>query len=234
MVSIALRMGKGRPGESECSSHLSRGQLSRFAEQVGFQPEAQEDAFNQVSRDAETFCSVYPQCHSKRTDAQPSFPAVAAWGGTLSAALPLFFSYPCFTSLPANGMVGHSVAERGWNVAWPSAAFMGEHASLAAWRTMNSATINVIRSALQLDVSLTTAQKARILRLLTTPDDQTERKSSPEPDRFLRPREAADYVGLSKRTLARHIKSGRLNPHRLNGRVLRFRRSELDAFLAGA
>ena len=98
---------------------------------------------------------------------------------------------------------------------------------------MNSATINVIRSALQLDASLPAAQKARIIRMLTTPADQPEKKSGAEPDRFLRPREAAEYVGLSKRTLARYIKSGRLNPHRLNGRVLRFRRSELDAFLAG-
>jgi excisionase family DNA binding protein len=53
------------------------------------------------------------------------------------------------------------------------------------------------------------------------------------PDKLLTPKEAAQYLGLSKRTLARYVKAGQIKPSRLNARVLRFKKMDLDTFIAG-
>ena len=57
--------------------------------------------------------------------------------------------------------------------------------------------------------------------------------STPGTDRYLRPREAALYIGLSKKTLERYRKAGLLRTHKLNQRVVRYRASDLDRLFAG-
>ena len=51
-----------------------------------------------------------------------------------------------------------------------------------------------------------------------------------ESDRYLSLEETAHYVGLSKRTLRSHVSNGTV-PHYRPGRALRFKRSELDAWM---
>lgn len=50
--------------------------------------------------------------------------------------------------------------------------------------------------------------------------------------RWLTLRQAAAYCSLSESTLRRACREGRLRAHRL-GRLLRFERAHLDAFLSG-
>jgi len=45
---------------------------------------------------------------------------------------------------------------------------------------------------------------------------------------------AADYLGVSVRTMRRYLASGRLKARRVGGRQLRFRSEDLDAFLEPA
>ena len=99
---------------------------------------------------------------------------------------------------------------------------------------MKAGTLDLIKSALRMDETLSSSLRARILRLLMDPApgrDEALRGRTPDP--YLSPRAAAEYIGLSKRTLARYVQSGRVQPCRLNDRVLRFRRSDLDALLVG-
>ena len=46
--------------------------------------------------------------------------------------------------------------------------------------------------------------------------------------------QAAEYLGVSVRTMRRYLAGGKLQAHRLTGRLLRFRREELDAYLEPA
>ena len=99
---------------------------------------------------------------------------------------------------------------------------------------MNSATLDLIKSAMRLDRSMDPAERAHVIRLLTTQSPQESPSHGTRfPDPYLSPREAAAYLGFSKRTLARYVEARRSKPCRLNARVLRFRRSALDALLAG-
>ena len=54
-------------------------------------------------------------------------------------------------------------------------------------------------------------------------------------DRLLTPSQAADRLGLTRETLKKYRKSGSLGPTfvRLNDRVVRYRLSDLLAFIAG-
>lgn len=99
---------------------------------------------------------------------------------------------------------------------------------------MKPSTFTLVKTAISADPSISAAVRAKVLRaLMDKPSEQDSAPAVASADAYLSPKAAAQYVGLSKRTLARYIKSGRLVPHRLNSRVLRFRRSDLDAFLAG-
>lgn len=63
-----------------------------------------------------------------------------------------------------------------------------------------------------------------------------EQDAAPTPDatpnELLTTREAMAYLKISKPTIIRYSSSGILNPKRLPGGALRFRRSDLDAILA--
>ena len=100
---------------------------------------------------------------------------------------------------------------------------------------MNAATLNLIKSAMRLDQSMGSAERAYIIRLIISrqPPDSPADKPRPLSDTYLSPREAAAYLGFSKRTLARYVAEGRIRPSRLNARVLRFKRAALDALIAG-
>lgn len=99
---------------------------------------------------------------------------------------------------------------------------------------MKPSTFTLVKTAISADASISPAVRSRVLRaLMDKPGEQDGAPTVTLVDAYLSPKAAAQYVGLSKRTLARYIKSGRLVPHRLNNRVLRFRRSDLDAFLLG-
>ena len=52
-------------------------------------------------------------------------------------------------------------------------------------------------------------------------------------DRLLTTREVADFLGLSCETVLRRYRAGELPGIRLGSNVLRFRESELEAWLAG-
>lgn len=52
-------------------------------------------------------------------------------------------------------------------------------------------------------------------------------------DRLLTTREVADWLGLSTETVLRRWRSGELPGFRLATNVLRFRESEIEAWLAG-
>ena len=99
---------------------------------------------------------------------------------------------------------------------------------------MNVATLNLIKSALRLDRSMDPPERAHVIRLLTSqrPQDPPADKAR-QLDTYLSPRDAAAYLGFSKRTLARYVEAGRIKPCRLNARVLMFKRSALDALLGG-
>ena len=100
---------------------------------------------------------------------------------------------------------------------------------------MNAATLTLIKSAMRLDRSMDPPERAHVIRLLTAPPSSEPRpgKVGPPGESYLSPRDAAAYLGFSKRTLARYVEAGRIKPCRLNARVLRFRRSALDILLAG-
>lgn len=51
------------------------------------------------------------------------------------------------------------------------------------------------------------------------------------PPAWLPQAEAADYLGVTDRTLRRYVASGQLPAYRLGSRLLRFRQSDLDALL---
>ena len=49
---------------------------------------------------------------------------------------------------------------------------------------------------------------------------------------YMTPKELADYLGVSERTIARLVKEKRIpQPYRLTPRVVRFSRSEIDEHL---
>lgn len=52
-------------------------------------------------------------------------------------------------------------------------------------------------------------------------------------DRLLTTRQVAEYVGLSPETVLRRYRAGELRGIRLGSNVLRFRQSELEAWLEG-
>ena len=57
-------------------------------------------------------------------------------------------------------------------------------------------------------------------------------KARPErPAFYLSPPQAAEYMGVSRRTLDRWSKSGLLSRVRIGGRLIRFRRPDLDAMM---
>jgi excisionase family DNA binding protein len=52
---------------------------------------------------------------------------------------------------------------------------------------------------------------------------------------WLTPREAAEYARVNPVTLKRAVKAGKLNAFRINdGRLVRYRREDLDQWLASA
>ncbi|HTX55285.1 MAG TPA: helix-turn-helix domain-containing protein [Candidatus Baltobacteraceae bacterium] len=51
------------------------------------------------------------------------------------------------------------------------------------------------------------------------------------PDRLVSIAEAAEYLGVSERTVRNMMHDGRLKGHRLGGRVVRIRLSDIDAAL---
>jgi excisionase family DNA binding protein len=52
---------------------------------------------------------------------------------------------------------------------------------------------------------------------------------------WLTPREASDYARVNPVTLKRAVKAGRLQAFRINGgRLLRYRREDIDQWLAAA
>ena len=52
-------------------------------------------------------------------------------------------------------------------------------------------------------------------------------------ERLLTTREVAEFLGLSPETVLRRYRAGELPGYRLGSNVLRFRESELEAWLAG-
>jgi excisionase family DNA binding protein len=52
-------------------------------------------------------------------------------------------------------------------------------------------------------------------------------------ERLLRTRQVADFLGLSPETVLRRWRAGALPGYRLASNVLRFRESEIEAWLAG-
>jgi excisionase family DNA binding protein len=99
---------------------------------------------------------------------------------------------------------------------------------------MNPKTLKIIELALQMDRTIDTAERARIIRLVTSADAGATTHGDTHPQTpFLTPKDAAKYLGISKRTLARYVKEGRIKPGRINGRVLRFRWSDLDRLVCG-
>ena len=57
--------------------------------------------------------------------------------------------------------------------------------------------------------------------------------SSAVTDRLLTTREVAAFLGVSPETVLRRWRAGQLPGYRLGSNVLRFRESELEAWLAG-
>lgn len=51
------------------------------------------------------------------------------------------------------------------------------------------------------------------------------------PPAWLPQADAADYLGVTERTLRRYVASGQLPAYRLGPRLLRFKQSDLDALL---
>ena len=100
---------------------------------------------------------------------------------------------------------------------------------------MKPSTFTLVKTAISADHTISPAVRARVLRaLMDKPGEQDGSPAITAVDAYLSPKAAAAYISLSKRTLARYVKSGRLVPHRLNRRVIRFRRRDLDAFFAGS
>lgn len=62
--------------------------------------------------------------------------------------------------------------------------------------------------------------------------DARSSEPAPEPSEWLDTRGAAELLGVSSRTVSNYARSGALPSSRI-GRLLRFRRSDLEAFLAG-
>ena len=58
--------------------------------------------------------------------------------------------------------------------------------------------------------------------------------TAPPTDRILRAPAAAEVLGISKSTVWRYARLGKLNPVKLSERVTRFRQSEVQALIAGA
>jgi excisionase family DNA binding protein len=52
-------------------------------------------------------------------------------------------------------------------------------------------------------------------------------------DRLLTTRQVAEYLGLSPETVLRRYRAGSLPGYRLASNVLRFRESDIEAYLAG-
>ena len=57
--------------------------------------------------------------------------------------------------------------------------------------------------------------------------------ATPAPDKILRVRTAAETLGVSKSTIWRYAKSGKLTAVKLSQRVTGFRQSEVQALIAG-
>ena len=55
----------------------------------------------------------------------------------------------------------------------------------------------------------------------------------PAPDKILRVPAAAEVLGISKSTVWRYVRMGKLNPVKLSERVTGFRQSEIQALIAG-
>lgn len=93
--------------------------------------------------------------------------------------------------------------------------------------------LNVIKAVLALDNSIEPAERKRLIGVLTAPAEPeapaVEKKGPPEA--YMSPEQAAEYLGLNKRTLGRYAKAGRIVPYRLNTRVLRYRGSDLGTFV---
>jgi len=51
---------------------------------------------------------------------------------------------------------------------------------------------------------------------------------------YLRPQDAAKYIGVCKATLWSYIKAGKLTAHKISSRVTVIEKSELDALVKGA
>jgi excisionase family DNA binding protein len=99
---------------------------------------------------------------------------------------------------------------------------------------MNAQTLKIIETVLHADASLTKVQRMRLMRLVRGEETATRRSGTAQPpEHLLSPAEAAHYLSISKRTLARYVRSGRLVPGRINGRVLRYRRDDLDRLVFG-
>ncbi|MFC1497118.1 helix-turn-helix transcriptional regulator [Verrucomicrobiota bacterium] len=64
-----------------------------------------------------------------------------------------------------------------------------------------------------------------------TKDTATPSSSGTPSDRYLRPREAAQFAGLSTKTLERYRRAGLLKAHKINSRVIRYRLSDLNKLL---
>ena len=56
----------------------------------------------------------------------------------------------------------------------------------------------------------------------------------PAPDKILRVLAAAEILGISKSTVWRYVRMGKLNPVKLSERVTGFKLSELQALIASA
>ena len=52
-------------------------------------------------------------------------------------------------------------------------------------------------------------------------------------DRLLTTRQVADFIGVSPETILRRWRSGEISGYRLASNVLRFRESEIEAWLEG-
>lgn len=50
---------------------------------------------------------------------------------------------------------------------------------------------------------------------------------------FMSSREAAEYLGVSRRSLYRYTVDGSLVSYRVGPKILRYRRADLDAFVRG-
>ena len=53
------------------------------------------------------------------------------------------------------------------------------------------------------------------------------------PEPWLSPRDAANYLGVTVRTIRRYRAAGILPPNRIGRRVVRYRRADLDSLFRG-